>query len=80
MDQNELPLDTRHLGVPSGVPKMISMIMVHLAQIVHLSSAGLTLSLNGPKELPLDPRDLGVPSGVLKMISMRWYIQRKLCT
>jgi hypothetical protein len=24
MDQNELPLDPRHLGVPLGVPKVIS--------------------------------------------------------
>jgi hypothetical protein len=27
----------RHLGVPSGVPKMISEPMVHLGQIVHLT-------------------------------------------
>jgi hypothetical protein len=39
MDQNELPLDTCHLGVPSGVPKMISMPMVYSAQTVHLSCA-----------------------------------------
>jgi hypothetical protein len=36
-DWNELPLDTHHLGVPLGVPKMISMPLVHSMQIVHLS-------------------------------------------
>jgi hypothetical protein len=39
MDRNELLLDTHHQGVPSGVPKMISMSVVHLAQTMHLSSA-----------------------------------------
>jgi hypothetical protein len=50
MVQNELPLDTCHLGVPSGVPKMISMPVVHSAQIVHQSCVRLTLSPNGPKQ------------------------------
>jgi hypothetical protein len=39
MDRNELPLDTRHLGVSSDVPKMIFMLMVHYEQTVHLSYA-----------------------------------------
>jgi hypothetical protein len=37
MDQNEIPHDPRHLGVPSGASKMISKAMVRLAQTVHLS-------------------------------------------
>ena len=37
MDQNELSLEPRHLGVPSGVSEMISEPMVRLAQTVHLS-------------------------------------------
>ena len=37
IDQNEIPLDPRHLGVPSGVSKMISEPMVCSAQTVHLS-------------------------------------------
>ena len=37
MDQNELPIEPRHLVVPSGSSKMISELMVHLAQTVHLS-------------------------------------------
>jgi len=34
-----LPVDQRKLGVPFGVPKMISMPEVHSAQTVHLSCA-----------------------------------------
>jgi hypothetical protein len=37
MDQNEFPLDPRHLGVPLAAPKMISEPMICLAQTVHLS-------------------------------------------
>jgi hypothetical protein len=37
MDRNELPLEPRHLGVTSGVSKMISEPMVCLAQTMHLS-------------------------------------------
>jgi hypothetical protein len=37
MDWNKLPLEPRHLGVSSGVSKMISDPIVHLAQTVHLS-------------------------------------------
>jgi hypothetical protein len=37
MDRNDLPLEPRHLGVPSSVSKMISVPMVRLAQTVHLS-------------------------------------------
>jgi hypothetical protein len=36
MDQNELPLDPRHIGVPLGASKMIFEPMVHLVQTVHL--------------------------------------------
>jgi len=34
---NEIPHDPRHLGVPSGVSKPISKLMVRLAQTMHLS-------------------------------------------
>jgi hypothetical protein len=37
MDRTELPLEPRHLGVPSIASKMISMPMVRSVQIVHLS-------------------------------------------
>jgi hypothetical protein len=37
MDRNELPLEPRDQGVPSGASKMISESIVHLAQTMHLS-------------------------------------------
>ena len=37
MYRNELPLEPRHLVVPSGVTKTISEPMVRLVQIMHLS-------------------------------------------
>jgi hypothetical protein len=37
MDQNEIPLEPRHLGVPSGASKMISEAVVCSTQTVHLS-------------------------------------------
>jgi hypothetical protein len=36
-DWNELPLEPRHLGVPSSVSKMISKPMIRLAQTMHVS-------------------------------------------
>ena len=36
-DRDELLLEPRHLGVSSGVSKIISELMVRLAQTVHLS-------------------------------------------
>jgi hypothetical protein len=81
MDQNKLSLDTRHLGVPSGVPKIISMPIVHSAQTVHQCSTEInTISKLDRNELPLNPHHLGVPTGVPKMSSMWWYVRRKPCT
>jgi hypothetical protein len=37
------------LGLPSGVPKAISMPIIHSSQTVHLSCTGLKLSSNGSK-------------------------------
>jgi hypothetical protein len=37
MDQNELPFDPRHLGVPSRMPKMIFMPIACSAQTMHQS-------------------------------------------
>jgi predicted Zn-ribbon and HTH transcriptional regulator len=50
MDQNGIPHEPRHLGVPSGASKMISKPMVRLAQTVHLSFIRLALSPNRPKQ------------------------------
>jgi hypothetical protein len=64
MDKNELPVEPRQLGVPSGLSKMISEPKVLLAQTVHQSCIQTDLN-----EVPHDPRHVGVPSGASKMIS-----------
>jgi hypothetical protein len=50
MDQNELPLEPRDLGVPSDASKMIPEPMVCLAQTVHLTSPIVTPSPDGSKQ------------------------------
>jgi hypothetical protein len=75
MDQNELPVEPRQLGVPSGLSKMISQPKVHLAQIVHLSCFQTDLN-----EILHDPRHVGVPSGASKMISEPMVLRRIPCT
>jgi hypothetical protein len=50
MDQNELPLLSRDLGVPSDASRMIPEPMVCLAQTVHLTSLTVTPSPNGLKQ------------------------------
>jgi hypothetical protein len=42
MDQNEIPHDPRHLGVPSGAFKMIYEVVVRSAQTMHLSCIKIT--------------------------------------
>jgi hypothetical protein len=63
MDQNELPLEPRYLGVPSRASKMIYESKVCLAQIVHLSCIQ-----TDQNEISHGPRYVGVASGVSKMI------------
>jgi hypothetical protein len=43
MDGNEIPLDQRHLGVPSGVSKKISEPMERSAQTVNLSCVKISI-------------------------------------
>jgi hypothetical protein len=43
MDQNELPIDPHHVGVPLGASKMISEPMIRSAQTVHLSCAEINI-------------------------------------
>jgi hypothetical protein len=62
----EFPHDPRHLGVPSGASKMISMPMVCSTQIVHLSYFKIS-TISKRTELSLEPRHLGVPLGASKM-------------
>jgi hypothetical protein len=63
MDQNELPLEPRHLGVPSGASKTIIVPMVHLVQAVQHR---LQTDQN---KIWHDLHHLGLPSGASKMIS-----------
>jgi hypothetical protein len=48
-DRNELPLEPRHLWVPSGACKMISEVMVRLAQIKDLPCTSTNTISNGAK-------------------------------
>ena len=69
MDQNELPLENHHLGVPSGASKKISKPMVRLAPTVHLSCTDTNSFQTDRNKIPYYPRHLGVPSSASKMIS-----------
>jgi len=50
MDRNELSLEPRHFGVQTGVSKMISEPMVHVAQTMHLSRTN-TNTISKEKEV-----------------------------
>jgi hypothetical protein len=63
MDQNELLVEPRHQGVPSGSSKIISEPKVPLAQTMHLSCIQMDRN-----EIPHDTRHVGVPSSASKMI------------
>ena len=66
---NKHPLEPHHLGVPSGASKMISKLMVRLAQTVHLSCVKISIICpKGRNDLPLEPRYLVVPSSAFKTI------------
>jgi hypothetical protein len=71
-NQNELPFEPRHVGVPSGVSKMISEPMVRFvtncAPILDWNWHCLQTDRN---ELPFEPRHLEVPSSASKIISER---------
>jgi uncharacterized protein YcgL (UPF0745 family) len=66
MDRTELPLEPRHIGVPSSVSKMISMPMLRSVQTVHLSC--VALYPNGTNRAPPVPRRLRSTLGMSKMI------------
>ena len=68
MDQNELPLELRHIGVPSGASNMISKPMVRLAPTMHLTYIDNNSLQTDQNEIRHDPHHLGVPSGASKMI------------
>jgi hypothetical protein len=64
MDRNEVPLDPHHIGVPSGVSKVILEPMVRSAQTVHLSCVEInTVSNMDRNEFPFDPCHIGSTIG-----------------
>jgi hypothetical protein len=67
-ERTKVSLEPLLLGVPSGASKMISELMVHLVQTVHLSRVKIS-TIPKRTELSLEPRHLAVPSGASKMIS-----------
>jgi hypothetical protein len=81
MDQNELPLDQRHIEVPSGVPKKITMPVVHLVQTVHLScTEANTISKRTETSFHLTNVSYKYHRVCLKRFPCLWYIRRKPCT
>jgi hypothetical protein len=77
-DQNEIPHDPRHLGVPSSVSKTISKPMGHSTQTVHISCVKISsiskrtktsvlLSLLSDQDLRVHP----------KQFMSLWYVWRK---
>jgi hypothetical protein len=79
-DRIQLPLEPRHLGVPSGVPKMISEPMVRSARTVHLCCVK-TSTISKQTELSfhfilITMKYLG---RVQNDFSAIWYVWRKLC-
>ena len=70
MERSDIPLDPRHLGVPSDASKMIFEPMIRSKQnrttILRQHWHYLQTDRN---DLPLEPHHLVVPSGVSKMIS-----------
>ena len=80
LTKNKLPLETHHLGVPSGASKRLSEPMVRLAPTVHLSCTDTNSLQTERNEIPYDPVHLGAPSGASKMISEPMVRLAKPCT
>jgi hypothetical protein len=75
MDQNELPVEPPHQGVPSGSSKMISKAKVRLAQIVHLSCIQRTEMRFHMTHVTWEFHPV-CPKWFLRL----WYVWRKPCT
>jgi hypothetical protein len=81
MDRTELPIEPRHLGVPSSTSKTISMPMVCSVQIVHLSCTDTNTVSKWTKTRFQATHVTYEFHGVrLKLFMSLWYIQCKLCT
>jgi hypothetical protein len=81
MDRNELPLDLRHLGVLSGVPKMIYEPVVRSFQTVHLCCAEInTISKRTNTSFYMTHVTYEFRQVCPKRFSGQFYVWRKLCT
>jgi hypothetical protein len=81
MDRTELPLEPHHLGVPSGVSKMISMCMVCSVQTVHLSCTNTnTISKWTNTRFHTTHVTYEFHRVRPKLFMNLWYVQCKLCT
>ena len=77
--ESEIPRDPCHLGVPSGVSKMIVEPMVRSTQTVQLSCIKIS-TVSKWREIPHDQRHLGVPLGASKRFPSLWHVRRKPCS
>ena len=81
MDQNEIPHDPCHLGVPSGASKMISETMIYLAQTVLLSCSYTdTVYKQTKKRFHLTHVTYECHWVRPNQLSGLWYVRRKPCT
>jgi hypothetical protein len=69
MDQNTIPHDPRHLGLPSGASKTISELVVRSAQTMPYLASRLAISLNDLDRASTWASSPRVPSGASKSIS-----------
>jgi hypothetical protein len=80
-DQNELPLEPRHLVVPSGASKMIYEPVVCLAQTLHLSCTNTNIvSKRKEERFYMTHVTYEFHRVSPKQFLGLWYVRRKLCT
>jgi hypothetical protein len=80
-DWNELSLEPHNLGVPTGASKMISELMVHLAQRIHLSCTNTNIvSKWTEKRFHMTHVTKEFHLVCPKWFSRPWYIWPKPCT
>jgi hypothetical protein len=81
LDQNKIPHDPRHLGVPSGASKMISEAGERLAQTVHLSCVKIcSISKWTESSIHLSLVTQEYHQVRPKSFLSLWYVRHKPCT
>jgi hypothetical protein len=81
MDRSELPLEPRHLGVPSSLSKMISIPMVCSVQTMHLSCTDTdTITKRTKMRFHMTHVTYEFHRVRPKLFMSRWYVQCKPCT